>query len=89
MGIEIYHFTEPLNVNFHPNSRKMIEFFLEGIPISNDIIGVNVFLWNENMTKLFARRSGHYSFRIKPTGHIKGQLDIQYKLMVKDYDKKM
>ncbi|MFC2166916.1 polysaccharide ABC transporter ATP-binding protein [Acidobacteriota bacterium] len=84
MGIEIFHFTEPLVTTLLPNSKRIIEFSLEGIPISNDIIMVNMFLWNENMTKLYARRSGHYFFRMAPEGQIKGHLDVPYSLQIKD-----
>ena len=83
--VEILHVVEQVDASFSPNSREVIEFRIDRLPLTNDIVYVNVLLWNHDRTKLFARRSGNYSFRMVPKGHIQGQLSVNYEVRVGKY----
>jgi hypothetical protein len=91
-GIEILHTIEHLNTSFKANSQEYIEFWIERLPLMNDIVYFNILLWNHDMTKLYARRSGVYSLRIISTEHLRGQISVKYKTRllknVKGCDKK-
>lgn len=84
-GIEILHVIEQVDASFSPNSREVIEFRIDRLPLTNDIVYINFLLWNYDRTKLFARRSGNYSFRMVPKGHIEGQLSVNYEVRVGKY----
>ena len=81
-GIEILHVKEQVDASFSPNLREVIEFRIDRLPLTNDIVYINFLLWNHDMTKLFARRSGNYSFKMVSKGHIQGQLSVNYKVRV-------
>lgn len=91
-GIEILHTIEHLNSSFKADTQEYIEFWIERLPLTNDIVYFNILLWNHDMTKLYARRSGVYSLRIISTEHLRGQISVRYKTRllknVKDSDKK-
>ena len=84
-GIEILHVIEQVDASFPMNLQKTIEFQIEHLPLTNDIIYTNVILWNQDMTKLFARRSGNYSFRIASKKNLRGQLSVNYEIRVGKY----
>ncbi|MBW2329378.1 MAG: ATP-binding cassette domain-containing protein [Deltaproteobacteria bacterium] len=84
-GIEVLHLIEHIDAVFSPNSPKIIDFWMDHLPLTNDIIYVNVLLWSRNMTKLLARRSGNYSFRIISEKPLIGQLSVNHTLRVAKY----
>jgi len=84
-GIEILHVIEQIDAPFSMNSKKIIEFRIDCVPLTNDIMYINILLWNHDMTKLFARRSGNYSIRVVSKKNLRGQLRVNYKIRVVKY----
>jgi len=77
-GIKISHTIDEIKIDFAPKTKKKINFIIDSLPLTNDVVNVNILLWNTEATELYARRSGVYFFKIISSKHIDGQLDINY-----------
>lgn len=81
-GIEILHEIRKLKICFSPGSKKVIKFLIDRLPLTNDIVYVNVLIWNSDVTRLFVRKSGVFYFKIISKGHLRGKINIDYRIEV-------
>jgi len=83
-GIEILHVIKKLKISFFPGSIKVVKFLIDRLPLTNDIVHVNVLIWNTDVTRLFVRKSGIFYFKIISKGHLRGKISINYKFKVEE-----